>query len=114
MFIFKGLFYFSISFIILSIPIGERPIFSLIHQVSGPFTQRLFQNLKDNLKEGQKLTSTIMKNTTPQTFKKSKPQIDEVDRISTQQSTTHKKSDEIFHESYTEEERDLIKRILKK
>ncbi|MDC1173752.1 hypothetical protein OAT67_00020 [Bacteriovoracaceae bacterium] len=114
MFIIKFFIYFTLSFIILSFPVGNKPIFSHLNKVAKPYTTELFADLsekaKDNLQAGkeigQKMFSTNIK---------------KQDHIKTQYSSTQKAESkkikrelkkEIHKDTYTPEEKELLQKII--
>ncbi len=103
-FFIKFCLYFTMSFFILSVPLNNQTIFGYLHNISKPYTSKVFNVVFDTSKEVAKDTSSWTK----KLFTNSKPRIDQ---ISTKQSSTVK--EEILHESYTAEEKELLLKILK-
>lgn len=107
-FLIRFSIYFTISFIILSIPINNSSLFEQIHQTTGPFTDDFVsmitnrvERTKDDLKEvGKKAFS----NTSP------KHQDSVQSRLS---SSTKDEILEKAQDDYTVEERESLLRVLK-
>ncbi len=58
MFIIKFAIYFSLSFIILSFPVGNKPIFNHLNKVAQPYTTELFSSFFDKAKDNiQRISS---------------------------------------------------------
>lgn len=114
MFIIKFAIYFTISFIILSFPIGSKPIFSHLNKVAKPYTTELFANLtdkaKDNLEAGKEIGKKMFST-----------KINKQDLINTQFSSTQRNENkkikkelkkEIHKDNYTPEEKELLLKII--
>ncbi len=102
----KFIFSFIVSFLILAFPISNQTIFSYINEATSPFTQRVFQKIKTGIHQGSNWSKKIFTNSTPTE-----------DKISSRQSSTQKQKIEkeikmnSIKESYTPEERELLKKI---
>jgi nicotinamide mononucleotide adenylyltransferase len=92
---------FSFSFVLLSIPIQEKPIFYYLNEWARPITKEIFSSSRSAILEGVKETKTIGK----KMFNNTRPKEDE---ISTTSSSLDKHS---HHESIDEEMRDEIEGI---
>jgi len=112
-FIFKFFLYFSISFIILSFPLGEKPLFEHVNKFAKPYTTNIYKSVKSNvtsgLNKGSQIGHDLFLNTTPKT-----------DKVKTKYSALKKSNKKIeeeidfHHETYTIEEKELLKKVLKK
>jgi hypothetical protein len=106
-FIIKFTLTFIASFLILSIPIQNKQLFSHIHHAFEPFTNEFVRVVKRNGQRALKETSEIGK----RAFSNTKPTDSAVkDKVSETQSSFKKA--EIFHDDYTDEEKDLLLRVL--
>lgn len=101
---------FCVSFLLLSIPVQKKPLFYYLNDWARPITEEVFAGSKDVLLKGVKksknFSQKLFNNTTP-----------ESDEISLSNSSIDKKemlkSIEHDHgEHYTNEERDMLKKIL--
>lgn len=106
MFIIRFVFYFTISFAILCIPIGNgRRAFDKLYSMVTPYADKAIVTTK------QKLTTT--KRYSKKLYSNSEPL--EKDEVKTKQSGLKKKI-EIKHQppddSYTDEERERLKKVL--
>lgn len=100
---------FCVSFVLLSIPVQNKPLFYYLNDWAKPITDEVFMGSKDVLLDGVKKS----KNFGQKLFNNTVPQ----DEISLQNSSIDKKEmiKKIEHdhgESYTEEEKDMLKKIL--
>lgn len=100
---------FCVSFLLLSIPVQEKPLFYYLNNWAKPITDEVFTGSKDVLLKGVKKS----KNFSQKLFNNTVPQ----DEISLQNSSIDKKEvlKNIEHdhgEHYTEEEKDMLKKIL--
>ena len=77
-------FYFTFSFIILSIPYQKKPLFNFFHDVSSPYTKIIFKNISTISKEMKEkaiqTTSGLIEETIPR----------QVDKISSSLSSMTK------------------------
>lgn len=108
----KFLITFSISFLLLSIPVQKKPLFYYLNQWAEPITNEVFSGSKEVLLEGVKKSKTFSQKLFNNTVPKE-------DAISLQNSSVDKNKilDDIDHdhdhgEDYTAEERDMLKKIL--
>jgi hypothetical protein len=99
MFLIKFLFYFSLSFFILTIPMSGTPLFYSLEKVARPVTENLFSYVREGSKEGIKKSKKFFSNTVPP----------KRDIIKTRKSSTKKPMGK-----YTEEEKEFLQNILKK
>ena len=110
MFIFKFLFYFSVSFLILSFPMGKTTVFDHLHGYASPYTNSFFQGIQDKSSEifhgTLSISRKIFTNITPSTR----------DSVNENLSAIKRDDDGAAKEqdSYTAEERDMLSSILKK
>ena len=107
MFVIKFLFYFALSFVILSFPIQRKAAFYHINKLAAPYTTQLFSHLGDKIEEslnhGAKAGKRLFNNTLPEVEK---------DQIkSTFSSTKKAPMVESFQENYTVEEKEMLKKI---
>ena len=114
---------FLISFMILSIPIGKKPLFSHAHKFLAPYTGQLFNQtssmMDEVLKKGANKTKMFFTNSTPHPSPQKKENIDKVDSSLSATQHRDKQSDvEVILESRTEkitaEEEEMLKKVLKK
>lgn len=105
----KFMISFCVSFLVLSIPVQQKPLFFYLNQWAQPITEEIFSGSKDALLQGVKQSKTFGKklfnNTAPSS-----------DNISFQSSSVTKKKtiEDIDHnETYTAEEKDMLLNILK-
>lgn len=107
MFVIRFVIYFTISFTILSIPVGRNNIFFHLQKVSSPYTQKLFTFIKNQTDESLKSGKKFFSNSSPE----------KSDQISSKLSSTKKKDSELerelAQESYTNEEKELLRKLLK-
>ena len=101
---------FCFSFLLLSIPVQNKPLFYYLNQWAKPITNEVFSGSRDVLLKGVKRS----KNFSQQIFNNTVPQKDE---ISLQNSSLDKgKHEALKHidhgEDYTAEEKDMLKKIL--
>ncbi|EQC47072.1 hypothetical protein M899_0189 [Bacteriovorax sp. BSW11_IV] len=105
MFLFKFIFNFSLSFILLSIPVKNKPVFSHIYDVTKPYTQKIITFSEETFNTIYVDVSAVMK----KSYSNSSPESLEEDSLSLSASA----SDEIdsHAESYTDEEKEALKKI---
>ncbi len=113
-FIIKFSLSFVASFLILSIPIGDKTLFQSLSTITAPYTQQVFQTVS------QKSTEVVgvTKEASRKIFHNTKPEL--VDQIKEQSSSVSKKArqeireiQEVMAEEYTIEERQMLEQILK-
>lgn len=112
-FMFKFFLYFSISFIILSFPLADKPIFEHMNHFAKPYTANIYKAVKVNInsgvEKGSKLGKDLFSNTSAQS-----------DQVKTKYSSVKKSMKQIeseienHHDSFTVEEKELLKKVLKK
>lgn len=67
MFIIKFVFYFALSFLILSIPIGEnRVLFNSIHVAISPYADKVLHTTKDKINKTAYYSKKLYSNSEPQ------------------------------------------------
>jgi hypothetical protein len=116
-FMIKFTIYFSISFVILCIPIQKTTLFDIIHNHAKPYTTQIFSNVEQaashQIKKGSNFTKKFFSNSNPG---------DHQDKVITKFSSTKKiavenidelMKDDVQDEEYTPEERELLNKILK-
>jgi hypothetical protein len=116
-FIIKFIIYFSISFVILSIPLPKGTLFSMLHSQTNEYTESIFSTLSGKAKEGIKEGSYYTK----KIFSNSEPTLQ--DKVFSKFSSTKKKNyldqevskveHELDGEKFTNEEREILNKILK-
>ncbi len=104
---------FCLSFVILSIPIQRKPAFYYLNNWAAPITGEIFDTSKSALLKGVK----DGKNFGKKVFNNTKPGLD---RISTKSSSIDRETKaslkaarEDAHSDYTDEEKDMLIKILK-
>jgi P2-related tail formation protein len=111
MFIIRFPIYFCLSFAILSIPISHRPLFSHLDRLISPYTARISKAIG---REANHLGEEV-KDIGTKLFATSAAKTDEVSQAlsatRTEAISSGIKSAE--HEEYTNEERELLERIMK-
>ncbi len=103
-FIFRSLLWFSASFLILSIPVNEQPLFGHLSAVFGSSAQVIIDDFSERAEE----TVKVGKDAINKLFKAAPANSD---RLELKQSGMVK--DEEPGEDYTVEEREMLKNILK-
>lgn len=108
-FIIKFLISFVVSFIILSIPVNDTTLFSVVHQATGPFTQEFVSIVKRNTTKAVRETGEVG----IKAFSNTKPTETIRDQIQSKKSSITRSLDNppAVHEDYTDEEREMLKRI---
>lgn len=107
MFIIRFVFYFTLSFAILCIPIGNgRQLFDKLYGMVTPYADKALSTTK------QKLTTT--KRYSKKLYSNSEPL--EKDEVKTKLAATKKKKTEVKNQhpddAYTDEERERLRRVL--
>ena len=106
-FMFKFGLYFSISFVILSFPIGEKTVFEHVNKIAHPYTGNIYKSVKTSVKKGIDEGAKVFSNSTP-----------DIDQVKTKFSSMKKKVKKIEaaiesnHQSFTIEEKELLKKVL--
>ncbi len=115
-FMIKFTVYFSISFVILCIPIQNKTLFNIIHQHARPYTTQIFSEVEKaastQIQKSSKFTKKFFSNSDPEQQDKvmakfsstKKPPVENVEELM---------KDEDHEEGYTVEERELLNKILK-
>ncbi len=111
MFILKFFFYFTISFIILCVPVSQKNIFYYLDKAAAPYTEEIFSVIRSKAIEGKKIGENFFNNSTPKVS----------DSVNSSYSSTKKKNnleEQLEHdhseEPYTVEEKQMLLDILKK
>lgn len=111
---------FCVSFVLLSIPIQEKPVFYYLNQWAEPITQEIFSSSKKVIIDGVKETKVISK----KMFNNTKPKEDHISIKSSsldkmkisQQELEDEVRDEIegikHSDEYTDEEKNMLNQIL--
>jgi hypothetical protein len=116
MFVIKFLIYFTISFIILCIPVSQKNIFFYLDKAAAPYTNEIFSTISSKAKLGKQISSKLLNNTDPGV----------IDSVKSSYSSTLKKNDpvkELGHshedghshheEPFTVEEKQMLLKVLK-
>ncbi len=113
-FIIKFSISFVVSFIILSIPIGEKTLFQGLSSITAPYTQQVFKLVTKNTKE----VVGVTKDASRKIFHNTKPEL--VDQIKEKSSSVSRSARERIEEvkedlseDYTIEERQMLEQVLK-
>jgi hypothetical protein len=99
---------FCLSFLLLSIPINNKPVFFYVARWSKPITDSVFKNSKVAFWESVKDSKKVFYNTLPNA---SNSKEDKVKVQSSSRARAHEKVQVL--DSYTEEEKNMLNRILK-
>lgn len=105
MFIFKFIFNFSVSFILLSIPVNKKPVFSHLYDFTKPYTQRIIGFSEEAFQTIYVDVSAILK----KSYSNSTPSALEEDSLNLSASASEEI--ESHAESYTDEEKEALKKI---
>lgn len=109
-FLIKFTLSFSLSFLILSIPINNQTLFEQIHKTTEPFTQDLISTLKKNaLKTTEDITEVGRK-----AFHNTSLEHLSTDKVKESQSSQLRREIIEQHQDYTVEEKESLLRILEK
>jgi len=109
MFVLKFIFYFTLSFIILCVPVSQKNVFFYLDKAAAPYTKEIFSIIKKKAIEGKKIGKKFFNNSTPKVS----------DSVNSSYSSTQKEHDLGHHhghheEPYTVEEKQMLLNILKK
>ena len=107
MFIFRFIFYFVLSFIILSFRIGDKPIFVHIDNITNPWVAKLYSKIG---KQGKELVNESK--IVPKKFFNTLP--NKQDRVKSGRSGLKKKRALIPEDDYTPEEKESLNKIFDK
>jgi len=110
MFIIRFVFYFTLSFAILCIPIGnDRNLFDKLYSMVTPYAREAVKKTKQKISTTKRYSKKLYSNSDPD-------QSVEEDAIKSKQSSVKRKS--IKHENkapsdtYTEEEQERLRKVL--
>lgn len=110
-FIFKSIIYFSLSFLVLSINIENRPLFQHAYKISAPYTKKVLEVIyisgNEVFSKGKRVIKKMFVNSSPKV-----PQ-DTVNSIYSSSIGPRASDSKAQLDQYTEEEKEMIKRILK-
>lgn len=109
-FIIKFTLSFTLSFLILSIPVNNQTLFDLIHDSTRPYTQDIVSVVRKNAK---KTTSEITE-VGKKAFGNTSPSETPYDKVKETQSSQIRKEIIENHQDYTVEEKQSLLRILEK
>lgn len=101
----RSLLWFSVSFVVLSIPIKEKPLFNHLSNVFGDSAQSVIQDF--SVKAGESLH--VGKKAIEQMFR-TVPKSSASDKVKVKQSAIEREA--LPEEEYTIEEREMLKQIL--
>lgn len=105
----KFLISFCVSFVVLSIPVQQKPLFYYLNRWAEPITQEIFTGSKEVLIEGVKQSKTFGK----KLFNNTAPAGDDISLQSSSVVKKKKTLEDIHHdETYTEEEKNMLLNIL--
>lgn len=102
---------FCLSFLLLSVPLNQKPLFFYLDRWAKPFTDRVFKHSQvvfwESVQDGKKFGQKIFFNNLPDQEKKQ-------DRVRVKSSATARsKESRQINDDYTEEEKNMLSRILK-
>lgn len=113
-FIIKFSISFVASFLILSIPIGDKTLFQSLSTITAPYTQQVFKVVSKNTTE----VVVVTKEASKKIFHNTRPEL--VDQIKEKSSSVSRKArreiqqiQEEMSEEYTIEERQMLEQVLK-
>jgi len=102
---------FVVSFLILSIPVGERTLFQRMNSFTAPYTKQVFNIVSKNTNE----VVGVTKEASQKLFDNTKPAM--VDQIKEKSSSVRRSAKEEIQkdlsEDYTMEEKQLLEQVLK-
>ena len=110
MFIIRFAFYFTLSFLILCIPIGGgQQLFDKLFTMVTPYAREVVKTTKQKISSTKRYSKKLYTNSSPQ---------EEVDEVKTKLAANQKKKKKIIKENkdpddiYTEEEQDRLRKVL--
>ncbi len=110
MFIIRFAFYFTLSFLILCIPIGGgQQLFDKLFSMVTPYAREVVKTTKQKISSTKRYSKKLYTNSSPQ---------EETDEVKTKQAANQKKKKNIIKENkepediYTEEEQDRLRKVL--
>lgn len=108
MFIIRFAFYFTISFAILCIPIGDgRQLFDKLFSMVTPYAREAIKTTKQKMSSTKRYSKKLYSNSNPE------GQEDSVkSKMSGLQKKKIKKEDRPSDDTYTEEEQERLRRVL--
>ena len=111
----KFILYFTLSYSVLCVPISHRPLFTHLHALTSPYTQQAMVYLKDASKKGWEQTKKLFSNSTPQVSDSVRTTFSGTRKvISREELNVTVDEDGRPQDSYTQEERDLLNKVLLK
>lgn len=103
----KFCFAFCFSFLLLSLPLNDKPLFFYLDDWARPFTSRVFKHTQivflESVEDGKSFGKKIFNNNLP------KAESEQKDTIQTKSSALEK---DIQLDNYTDEEKDMLSKIL--
>ena len=101
---------FCLCFLLLTIPLRQKPLFYYLDSWAKPFTNRIFKHSRivfwESVEDGKKFGKQIFNNSLPQSSEyKAKS-----DKVKMKSSATQKQE---HLDSYTDEEKEMLLQILK-
>ena len=103
MFLVKFLVYFVISFGILCIPLSNRPLFTYLHKFTAPMWSDIKQTTTNGIRNTQKLGHKMFSDAVP---------TNDILGETSSAPTRDLKHDKAPDDTYTQEERALLNKIL--
>jgi len=101
---------FCFCFLLLAIPLKEKPVFYYLDNWAKPFTDRVFKHSKivfwESVEDGKEFSKKIFNNSLPQASRDQ----ENSDHINMKSSATQKNN---HQENYTDEEKEMLLKILK-
>jgi hypothetical protein len=106
MFLIRFVFYFTISFLILCIPIGDQHLFDKLHSMATPYAEKALKTTKQKLSSTKKYSKKLYSNSEPV----------ELDEVKSKVSGIQKKKivnyDGQSSDTYTQEEQEKLRKVL--
>lgn len=98
---------FCFSFLLLSLPLNDKPLFFYLDDWARPFTSKVFKHTQivflESVEDGKSFGTKIFNNSLPKSTPEHK------DTIQTKSSALEK---DILSDSYTDEEKNMLSKIL--
>lgn len=102
-FLIKCVFYFSVSFMLMTIPMGKRTLFDHLHSATAPYSKAVYSKIIHLSQRGLEFSSKLFSNSDPS----------RVDKVNITQSAIKKESPaQIPLDEYTHREKELLDKIL--
>lgn len=107
-FILRFSLYFTFSFLILSLPIQDGPLFNKIYDITSPVTQSIVSYVKNKVGH----TTSELQEVGQRAFSNTSDIPKTIDKVSSELSSNVKEEIE-KHDSYTVEEKESLLQVLK-